>query len=85
MCQLKSRDGHMSEIKVECYAGHRADQRPVRFTIGEQIFRVEDIEDQWYSPSAIYFRVLASDGNMYVLRHDEAVDRWSIEAFRALR
>jgi hypothetical protein len=75
----------MNEVKVECYSGYKADQRPVRFVLGEQLIQVEEIEDQWYSPSAIYFRILASDGNYYVLRHDEENDRWIMVAFRASR
>jgi len=73
----------MTEVKVECYAGFRADQRPLRFKLGDQGFQVEDIEDQWYGPTAMYFRVRASDGNTYVLRHDETSDSWTLEAFRS--
>jgi hypothetical protein len=72
----------MSEVKVECYAGYRADQRPMRFTLGEQVLEVREIEDQWYSPAARYFRILASDGDIYILRHDEEQDRWTMDAFR---
>jgi hypothetical protein len=75
----------MSSIRVECYAGYRGDQRPVRFTLGERTYEVQDIEDQWYSPAAIYFRVKADDGNIYVLRHDEEQDQWTLEGFRAER
>ena len=74
----------MSEIRVECYAGYRADQRPLRFTLRERTFEVRQIEDQWYSPAAVYFRVKADDGNLYVLRHDEESDRWTLAAFRAV-
>ncbi len=73
----------MSEIKVECYAGYKADQRPLRFTLGKNQLIVEETEDQWYGPDATYFRVKANDGNYYVLRHDETEDRWTLEAFRA--
>jgi hypothetical protein len=75
----------VSELLVQCYAGHRGDQRPLRFTLGEQTLEVEEVEDQWYSPSAMYFRVRASDGNIYVLRHDETGDTWSLDAFRRPR
>jgi hypothetical protein len=75
----------MTEIKVECYAGYRADQRPIRFTMGNRTYEVLGVEDQWYSPSAKYFRVQAGDGNTYVLRHDETADCWNLEAFRANR
>jgi hypothetical protein len=72
----------MNEVKVECYAGFRADQRPIRFTLGERILEVWEIQDQWYSPSARYFRVLASDRDTYILRHDEEMDRWTLDAYR---
>jgi len=77
----------MSEIRVECccYAGYRADQRPQRFTLRGRVFEVEAVEDQWYAPTAIYFRVRADDGNFYVLRHDEVQDAWTLDAFRASR
>jgi hypothetical protein len=73
----------MREIRVECYAGYRGDEKPQRFILAGRTFEVEQVEDQWYSPGAIYFRVVAKDGNRYVLRHDEAQDQWTLEAFRA--
>jgi hypothetical protein len=72
----------MSEIKVECYSGYQANQRPIRFALGCNLIAIEEIEDQWYSPSARYFRVRAGDGNVYVLRYDEEKDRWTLDAFR---
>ncbi len=72
----------MNVIHVESYSGYRADQRPSRFVLGNRVYSVERVEDQWYSPSAIYFRVCADDGNIYVLRHDEECDVWTLEAFR---
>jgi hypothetical protein len=74
----------MHKVDVECYAGHRADQRPLRFVIRGRSYQVAEVEDQWYSPEAIYFRVVADDGNRYVLRHDERTDVWTLEAFRSL-
>jgi hypothetical protein len=78
-------EGAMKEIRVECYAGYRADERPQRFTLRGRVFEVEAVEDRWYAPSAIYFRVRADDGNFYILRHDEAQDLWTLDAFRASR
>ena len=75
----------MSEIHVECYAGYRADERPTRFILRGREFLIEQVDDQWYSPDATYFRVRANDGNYYVLRHDEGQDAWSLDAFRAAR
>jgi hypothetical protein len=75
----------MSEIRVECYAGHRSDERPLRFVLGERQFEVQELDGRWYSPDATYFRVLADDGNFYVLRHDEAQGLWTLDGFRAAR
>lgn len=75
----------MSEMHVECYAGHRADERPQRFVLRGRQFEVNELDGQWYSPEATYFRVRADDGNFYVLRHDEAQDFWTLDGFRAAR
>jgi hypothetical protein len=75
----------MTALRVECYAGHRGDERPVRFTLGERTYQVSEVEDRWYSPGAVYFRVRADDGNYYVLRHDEEKEIWTLEGFRAPR
>jgi len=75
----------MSEIRVSCYAGFRADERPERFTLRGREFIVSELDGQWYSPAAMYFRVRADDGNFYVLRHDEVQDSWTLDAFRAAR
>jgi hypothetical protein len=74
----------MRLLRVECYSGYRADERPLRFTLGERTFEVEEVEDRWFSPEACFFRVRADDGNIYVLRHDETQDAWTLDAFRAV-
>jgi len=74
-----------AEVAVECYAGHRADERPLRFVLRGRRYEVTELDDQWYSPEARYFRVRAGDGNLYVLRHDERRDLWTLDAFRAVR
>ena len=75
----------MKGIRVESYAGYRSGERPLRFVLGERAHEVLDIEDRWYSPDAAFFRVRSDDGNVYVLRHDEETDVWTLQAFRAGR
>ena len=70
-------------IEVETYSGYRADERPLRFVLKGRTYEVAEVEDRWYSPCASYFRVVAEDGNRYVLCHDEAREVWTLEAFRA--
>lgn len=74
---------HEKHIRVECYAGYRADERPVRIFVGTSAVDVREVEDRWYSPGLTYFRVLMASGERYVLRHDDGQDVWSIEGFRA--
>jgi hypothetical protein len=75
----------MSEkiVRVECYAGYKADERPARVLLDGQMVEIAVIEDRWYSPGSTHFRILLRNGERYVLRRQEAQDVWTIEAFRA--
>ena len=70
-------------VRVECHSGYKADERPVRLHLGARTLEVVAIEDRWYSPGATIFRIVADDGDRYVLRHEEAQDVWSLIAYRA--
>jgi hypothetical protein len=72
----------VKRVEVECYAGYRADERPLRFRLGEETLEVAEVEDRWYSPGETFFRVRVANGDRYVLRHVEAQDTWSLEGFR---
>ena len=75
----------MTEMRVQCYSGYKADERPERFVFGGHEYEVRELDGQWYSPDATYFRVRAQDGNYYVLRHDIGQDSWTLDGFRAGR
>jgi hypothetical protein len=70
-------------IQVESYAGHKADETPRRFLLGEQWIEIEEVLDRWYQvesqpewPRATYFKVCDSDQRQYLLKHDEESDQW---------
>jgi hypothetical protein len=69
-------------IQVQCYAGYRGEQEPRSFVLGEQRLDVVAIADRWLAPDYRYFRVAASDGNTYVVRHDELSGEWTLGAYR---
>jgi hypothetical protein len=72
-------------LKVECYAGYKADQRPLRFRLepaAAPTFEVRKVLDQWYGPDYECFKVRADDGNIYILRHSASDDLWTLDAFR---
>jgi hypothetical protein len=43
---------------------------------------VQEVQDRWAGPDYRYFKVAASDGDTYVLRHDEGAGEWTLGAFR---
>lgn len=67
-----------SLLRVECYAGHRADEEPRSFSIGERSITIDTIIDRWLAPEQRYFKVRGSDGGTYILRHDTHDDRWEL-------
>jgi len=73
-------------LKVECYSGYKADERPLRFSIGDklgrQVFEVREVLDQWYGVGYQCFKVLADDDNFYILRHQQEEDNWLLDSFR---
>jgi hypothetical protein len=73
----------MKRVQVECYAGYRANERPIRLTLDEQTLEIVEVEDRWYSPGETYFRVRVEGGDRYVLRYVEAQGVWSLEGYRS--
>jgi hypothetical protein len=69
-------------LKVECYAGYKANERPVAFSLGKRRMRVKEIIDQWYGPDHTYFKVMAEDENTYILRYSINEDRWELVFFK---
>jgi hypothetical protein len=69
------------EVTVDCYAGHRGEETPRRFTLGQRTIDVAEVLDRWLAPEHRYFKVLGDDGGSYVLRHDVAAERWELTAF----
>jgi len=75
------------KLRVECYSGARADERPVRFYLGERMLFIVEVLDQWYGPNDLYFKVLADDANLYILRNRQTrpEGEWTLESFRELK
>jgi len=68
-------------IRVECYAGYRGEQEPRAFWLGERRLEALEILDRWLAPDHRYFKVKADDGNLYVLRYDQARGEWDLGAY----
>ncbi len=68
-------------LTVESYAGHKADQQPIRFYLENRCHELEELSKQWQEPEATYFQVRADDGNTYTLRLARKDKVWTLESF----
>lgn len=66
---------------VQCYAGHRGEEEPRSFDVGDERVEVMEIIDRWLSPDQRYFKVKAYDGSVCILRHNEAAGEWEMTCF----
>lgn len=71
-------------VEVESYAGHKGDERPVRFRLDQHAYIVEEVLDRWYGPEDAFYKVRADDGNVYILRQQTSIPDggWSLVSFR---
>jgi hypothetical protein len=63
-------------IKVSAYSGYKANERPLAFTLDGRQHDVAHIIDRWYGVEHDYFKVLAEDGKVYLLRWHRILDLW---------
>lgn len=66
-------------IRVNCYSGYKADEKPVSFMLGEKKLRIEKVIGQWRSPDFERFKVRADDGKVYLIRKDNIKGDWELE------
>jgi hypothetical protein len=69
-------------VDVECYAGYRGEETPRRFGLAADTIEVAEVVDRWLAPEHRYFKVRDDDGDLYVLRHDVASERWELTFFQ---
>ena len=65
-------------IRIECHAGYRGEEYPIRFDCdGRRVEVVRELK-RWAAPGGRGFKVLGSDGHIYELWYDENSATWSI-------
>jgi len=67
-------------IHVGAYSGYKANERPRDFTVDEDLYEIADVEDRWYDPDAMFFKVRTTEGKRYILRYDEHTDEWTLQS-----
>ncbi len=61
-----------------------SDSVPASFALRERIFTVRAVLDRWYGADHAYFKLIASDGNLYVIRHDLEDNEWEMVLMEAV-
>jgi len=67
------------KIEVVAYSGYKANERPLYFVLDEEKLEVKNTIDKWYGVEHDYFKVLADDGRVYLLKWHRTLDLWFVE------
>jgi hypothetical protein len=70
-------------VGVECYAGYRDEQTPRTLICGDRRIAVAEMVAAWLSPDYRYFKLKCTDGDTYLVRHDERSNTWELTVFRS--
>ncbi|OPL15258.1 MAG: hypothetical protein AVO39_02360 [delta proteobacterium MLS_D] len=72
-------------VRVVCYSGSKADERPTAFIHRGRRVEIAEIMDRWYeggidprSPVVNYFKVRTEHGEECLLQYLSLFDAWSI-------
>ncbi len=68
-------------VRMQCSLGHRGEEVPCAFFLGDRRIEVAEIFDRWPGRDHRYFKVRGSDGGLYILRHDMPSGAWEITLF----
>ena len=69
------------DVRVECYAGHRGEETPRRFSFDGRNIEVVEVLDAWLAPEHHYFKVRGENGACYILRNDVPAGRSELTMF----
>jgi hypothetical protein len=65
-------------IYVDAYSGYKANERPRLFDLDGEVYEIASVLDRWHKPST-YFKVRTTDSRVFILRHDEQADEWTLQ------
>jgi hypothetical protein len=69
------------QVQVETYVDEGGTEKLRRFRLDSRVVDVADNIDQWHGADYRYVKVRGSDGNMYILRHNEIRATWELTMY----
>jgi hypothetical protein len=69
-------------VEVETYVDERGVEKLRRFRLDDRVVEVADNIDQWHGAGHRYVKVRGSDGDLYILRHDETRADWDLTMYQ---
>ncbi len=69
------------QVRVETYMGEDGVEKPRRIRFDSREIEVIENIDQWPGAGYRYFKVRGSDGDVYMLRHNEIRADWELTIY----
>jgi hypothetical protein len=70
------------QIEVDSDADDTGIKKPRRIRLNGRVVEVVEAIDCWPGGDYCYFKVRGDDGNLYILRLNEARDSWELTMFQ---
>jgi hypothetical protein len=70
------------QVQVETYVDEGGAEKLRRFCLDSRVVEVADNIDQWFGDDYRYVKVRGSDGNVYILRHNEIRTEWELTMYQ---
>ena len=70
------------QVQVETFVDEGGAEKLRRFCLDSRVVEVADNIDQWHGTDYRYVKVMGTDGNIYVLRHDEVRAEWELTIYQ---
>jgi hypothetical protein len=67
--------------QVDTVRGPGGEPEPRRLRFGQRSVEIAEVLDRWPGASYRYLKLRGDDGATYILRHEEAGDRWEVVQF----
>lgn len=70
-------------VRVETGTGYGGMEMPRRIHFDDRCVEVDENLDQWHGADYRYFKIKGADGNLYILRADDAGGEWNLTLFQS--